>query len=144
MQIRSTPLNVAHTLRPAIPVSEPWTVLPIEISIVQEFFYHFVCTGLVQLVGNTWRKVSNKMMRGLFKATLRTEWKPRDKFKFPVNQMNCFILPIKCYDGPNISFADKITKPNETRILRIFLEHLGMQSHLQPNNWHIHLIFLSV
>ena len=59
---------------------------------------------------------------------------PRDKFKFPLNQMNCFTVPIKYYDGPNISFADTVTKSNETRILRIFLEHLGTQSHLQPNN----------
>ena len=38
-------------------------------------------------------------------------------------------------------WSHSVTKPNEKRITRIFLEHLGMQSHLEPNNRHIHLYF---
>ena len=61
--------------------------------------YDFFCTGLVQLVGNTHKASQNKMMR-LFEATLRKGVETKGKFKFPVNQMNCFAVPMKCYYWP--------------------------------------------
>ena len=38
-------------------------------------------------------------------------------------------------------WTQSVAKPNERRMKRFFLEHLRMQSHLEPRNWHIHLYF---
>ena len=77
----------------------------IEILIALEFFNHLFCTGLVKLVPakHIHDNNNNQIMR-LFEAIIRTEWKDLEtKGKFPVNQMNCFAMPMKCYYSQNRS-----------------------------------------
>ena len=49
---------------------EQFSVATLNINCPRVFSYDFFCTGLVQLVGNTYKTSQNKMMR-LFVATLQ-------------------------------------------------------------------------
>ena len=68
----------------------------IEILIALEFFDHFFCSALVQLVG-TIHKASQQQNDALFGGHSTNRVETKGKFKFPVNQMNYFAMPMKCY-----------------------------------------------
>ena len=72
----------------------------------------------------------------LFEAALITNGvETKDKFKFPVNRHE---LLCRAYEmllkALHRLWTQSVTKPNEKRIKRFFLEYLGMQFHLGPNN----------